>query len=198
MSRTIINSRFVVWLVLALPGLVALAAYGTGRAEAMDMLHPTGEWAVRFMVLAMAIGPLAAWLGPRGWLRWLLARRRWIGVAAFIYALAHLAFYLVDMGVLADVLAELTEHGIWTGWAAFALMAALACTSNDAAMRALGRGWKRLQRLAYPAAVLTVLHWGLLMWDWLPALIHFGPLAVLNFLRAGRRFSSPQRKGLPA
>lgn len=181
--RTILNNRLTIWLLLALPGLAALQGYATGRLDAMDMLHPTGEWAVRWMVLAMLAGPLADILGPRGWTRWYLARRRWLGFAAFLYALAHLVFYVIDMGTLDDLLAEITEHGIWTGWVALLLMALPGLTSTDRAMKALRRGWKRVQQAAYPAALFTLLHWGLLEMHWTGALVHFGPLLLANLIR---------------
>lgn len=181
--RAILNNRLFFWLILSLPGAGMLIAYATRRLDAMEMLHPTGEFAVRFMVIAMMIGPLADILGPRRWLQWLLARRRWLGFAAFLYAIAHLVFYIIDMGTLDDMLAEFTEHGIWTGWAALLLLALPGITSRDAAMRSLRRGWKRVQRFAYPAALLIALHWGLLEMHWGPALVHFGPLALLNVIR---------------
>jgi sulfoxide reductase heme-binding subunit YedZ len=181
--RTIINSRIFAWLVLAVPAIALLRAYFTGRADALDLLHPTGETAVRLMIIALCLGPLQDVLGPRGWLRWLLARRRWIGVATFGYALAHLGFYAIDLGSLADVLAEISEHAIWTGWVALFAMAVPAVISTDRAMRALRRGWKRLQRLVYPAAFFTIVHWGLIEWHWLPALLHIAPVLVLNLLR---------------
>lgn len=175
-----------------------LYEYGSGAADAMEMLHPTGEWAMRLMVVAMAIGPLADIAGLRNWIQWLLIRRRWIGFAAFLYALAHLAFYVIDMGTLGDILAEFSEHGIWTGWAAMALMTAMGVTSNDAAMRSLAKGWKRLQRLAYPAAFFTILHWGLLTWDWAPAAAHFGPLVILNLVRLAKLRGFTVRKEITA
>jgi len=184
--RIVLNSKWTVWLVLALPALGAGWAYASGARDAMEMLHPTGEWAVRWMVLAMMIGPLADLFGLRGWTRWLLVRRRWLGFAAFLYALAHLAFYVIDMGTLADILAEITEHGIWTGWVALLLMAVPGLTSTDSAQRALRRGWKQAQRLAYPAALFSALHWGLLEMEWGGVLVHFGPLAILNLLRLGK------------
>ncbi len=187
--RTILNSRYFIWLILAFPGFGMLSRYADGRLDAMGMLHPTGEFAVRFMIIAMLIGPLIDVFGQRRWLRWLLARRRWIGFAAFIYAVAHLVFYIVDMGALAEMLAEFTEHGIWTGWAAMVLMALPGLASNDAAMRALGRGWKRVQQFAYPAAVLSIAHWGLLTWEWTPALVHIAPLLLFNLLRIVKRVS---------
>lgn len=190
--RTILNKPIAIWTLLALPGLAALLAFAAGRLDTMEMLHPTGEWAVRWMVVAMAIGPIADLARSRGWARWLLARRRWFGFAAFLYALAHLVFYVIDMGTLADMLAEIAEHGIWTGWVALFAMAVPGLTSTDAAMRALRRGWKRAQQFAYPAALFTALHWGLLELHWGGVLVHFGPLVVLNLLRLGQRARQPK------
>jgi sulfoxide reductase heme-binding subunit YedZ len=177
--RTIINSVSLFWGVLALPGLVLLYGWSTGAILTMDMLHPTGETSARLMIAAMLIGPLAGLLGPRRWLLWLLARRRALGVAAFGYAAAHLAFYGIDMGSLQAVLGELPIASIWTGWLALALMLPMALTSNQAAMKRLRAGWKRVQQLAYPAAVLTLLHWWLIHDGAIAALVHFAPLALL-------------------
>lgn len=177
--RTIINSVSLFWGVLALPGMVLLYGWSTGAILTMDMLHPTGETSARLMIAAMLIGPLAGLLGPRRWLLWLLARRRALGVAAFGYAAAHLAFYGIDMGSLRAVLGELPIASIWTGWLALALMLPMALTSNQAAMKRLRAGWKRVQQLAYPAAVLTLLHWWLIHDGAIAALVHFAPLALL-------------------
>ena len=62
------------------------------------------------------------------------------------------------MGALTVMLAEITAPGIWTGWAALALLLPLAVTSNDVAVCRLGQSWKRLQRLAYPAALMALVH----------------------------------------
>ena len=181
--RTVLNSRTFIWLLLALPAAMIFRALVLGDADANDLVHPSGETAARLMVLAMAIGPLADIAGRGPWTLWLLARRRWIGFAAFAYALLHLAFYIDDMGALDDILAEFGETGIWTGWAALLCMAGPGLTSFNRAMGRLRRNWKRVQRAAYPAAVLTVVHWGILELRWGPALLHFGPLAALNLAR---------------
>ena len=57
-------------------------------------------------------------------------------------------------------------------------------------MRALRRNWKRLQRLVWPAALLTLLHWGLVSYGWVPALVHFLPLIALF----GLRFLPPAKR----
>lgn len=180
MTRT--AGRAALWLLLALPGAAMLFQLAQGQVLTMDLLHPSGETAVRLMVLAMLPGPLAAAFGPasgiarllRGW----LVIRRNLGVAAFGYALLHLALYLIDLGSLAAVLDELGLSAIWTGWLALALLAVPAAISSDPAQRALGRAWSALQRLVYPALILTLLHWLLLDWHWQGAALHLFPLLV--------------------
>lgn len=181
--RMILNNKHAFWLLLSLPAILLVSGWLQGRIDSMDMLHPTGEWSARLMILAMVLSPLQSLLGPKRWLNWLMVRRRAIGVAAFSYAMLHLIFYLIDMGNLDDILAEWLAPGIWTGWAAFALMLPLALTSNDASVRWLRTGWKRLQRLVYPAALLTLLHWIWVHNSYAGALAHFVPLGLLLLAR---------------
>lgn len=194
MLRIILNKKLTFWALLCLPAVLMMRSYVFGDVIAMDMLHPTGEWSARFMIAAMVLSPLLSLIGPRPWLSWLIQRRRALGVAAFGYATLHLIFYIIDMGNLEDMLAEFWALGIWTGWAAMLLFVPLAATSNDASMRALKAGWKRLQRLVYPAAVLVLVHWIFIHNNLGPALVHFIPLVLLV---AARYFLSrrPNLKG---
>lgn len=178
MLRTILNSRYGLWAILAIPGLIMTVQYGLKRIDAADLLHPSGELSARLMIVAMMIAPMIALLGPKRWLTWLLARRRYLGVSAFGYATLHLLFYLIDMGSFADIFAEIGALGIWTGWIAMLLFVPLALTSNNRSMRWLGAGWKRLQRLVYPAALLVLIHWIYIHNNLGPALLHVLPLAI--------------------
>ncbi len=189
MLRIVLNKKLLFWLLLSIPAVFMLRGYWSGEAIAMDMLNPTGEWSARLMIIAMMLSPLVSLLGPKPWLNWLVQRRRSLGVAAFAYAVLHLIFYVIDMGNLADMLAEFRALGIWTGWAAMLLFVPLVLTSNDASMRALKTGWKRLQRLVYPMAVLVLVHWIFIHNNLGPALVHFFPLAALV---AARYFRSPK------
>ncbi len=176
----------LLWAALALPAIAMLAS-GT---EPDDLLHPSGETSARLMIVAMMIGPLADLTGPRSWVRWLLKHRRHIGVAAFGYAALHTLYYLVDMDwSIADMLTEIDATGIWTGWIALIVMLLPALASNDAAMRMLRRNWKRVQQLAYAAALFTLLHWIFIVYDapLAPALVHFTPLILLNLARVAKR-----------
>lgn len=186
MLRIVLNNKPLFWALLAIPAFMFISSWARGGTEPADLLHPTGETSARLMIVAMMIAPLIALIGPHDRLRWLLVRRRSIGVAASGYALLHLALYVVDMELLAAMLAEFTAPGIWTGWAAFVLMIPLALTSNNAAMRTLKSGWKRVQRLVYPAALLTLLHWIFVHNNLVAALVHFVPLMVLLLLRLAR------------
>jgi sulfoxide reductase heme-binding subunit YedZ len=164
------------------------------RHDWEELLHPTGELSARLLIVALALTPLVQLFPHARALRWLIRHRRAVGVAAFGYAALHTGLYIGAMGSLDDMLAEALAIGIWPGWAAFALLLPLALTSNDAAMRALGAGWKRLQRLAYPAAVLTLIHWVFIHNSTAVALAHFAPFALLELWRLSRHLIP--RKGL--
>ena len=176
-----------VWALLALPafGMATDLASSDSARIYHRLVHPSGEFAARFMIIAMMATPLCllfkGWRGPL----WLKKNRRYLGVAAFAYAAAHTVFYLIDKGSAARVISELPRFYIWTGWLSFAIFIPLAVTSMDYFVRVMGTWWKWLQRWTYPAAVLTLLHWAALHnWDHPgAALVHFGPLAALEAYR---------------
>jgi sulfoxide reductase heme-binding subunit YedZ len=63
-------------------------------------------------------------------------------------------------------------------------------------VRTLKGTWKQLQRLAYPAAILTLIHWALIHDGLVPALANFAPLALLQLIRLfrfTRNRTNPQR-----
>lgn len=184
----IFRSPYFTWLLLALPSILLMQGYFRGTMSAHELLHPTGEFSARAMILALFCTPLAV-LWPRVKIfRSLLKRRRYIGVAAFGYAALHTVLYLVDKGDFGAVLDEALELSIWTGWVAFLIFVPLALTSNDASIKALGtRRWKNLQRWVYLAAVLTAAHWLFLEYAIGPVLVHFVPLAVLEIARVWKQ-----------
>ena len=178
----------VLWAVLAVPAALALHRYATAPGIwPGDLLHPTGEWSARFIIFALMLTPLSQLLPASRAVKWLVRHRRAFGVAAFAYAVLHLIFYVLDMETVAAMLAEIGAPAIWTGWLALLCMAAPAAASSDAAMRLLRRNWKRVQRLAYPAAILTLVHWLLIHDGKVSALVHFAPLILLQALRLARQ-----------
>jgi sulfoxide reductase heme-binding subunit YedZ len=185
----------VLWAVLAVPSALILHSYATTPdIWPGDLLHPTGEWSARAIIVALMLTPLAQlWPGLRP-VRWLVRHRRAFGVAAFGYAVLHLVFYILDMETVAAMLAEVGAPGIWTGWLALLCMVPPALASNDAAMRLLRANWKRVQRLAYPAAVLTLVHWISVHDGMASSLVKFAPLILLQLIRLFRHFTSAHKK----
>ncbi|MFM2391510.1 MAG: hypothetical protein RLZZ437_3065 [Pseudomonadota bacterium] len=186
-DRRIPLSTWITWTLFTLPaiGFSWSALTSDNPRIFRELVHPTGEFSARFMIIAMMATPLAmllkGWRGPQ----WLKKNRRYLGVAAFGYALLHTIFYLIDKAGLDPVLSELPRLYIWTGWVAFLIFVPLAITSNDWFVRRMGPWWKWLQRWTYAAAVLTLVHWAALH-DWggiAPALVHFVPLAALEAYR---------------
>ncbi len=188
------RKRLILWLALAVPAALMAFDLFTGRSLAMDLLHPSGEMAVRLMILAMLPGPLVSFFGSNRFLRAWLAVRRNLGVAAFGYAALHLAIYCADMRLLPAIVDELALPAIWTGWLALLLLTAPGAISFDAAMRLLRRRWKQIQALAYPALTLALIHWLLLDRNWQPAVLHLAPLLVAWLLRGAASFRSHSMK----
>lgn len=186
------------WCLLALPAIGFTVSLATSADPQIvhELLHPTGEFSARFMIIAMLASPLALIFRGNRVPKWLKKNRRYFGVAAFGYALFHTVLYLIDKGSVAKVIAEMPLFYIWTGWIAFLIFIPLAVTSHNYFMRAMGKNWKTLQRTTYGAAVLTLLHWAALH-DWGgvgPALVHFGPLALLEAYRIWYWYLRPREQ----
>src|SRR2546427_11005209 len=169
------------------------------------IVRSTGFWSLRFLCLTLAITPLR-WL--TGW-HSVMKFRRMIGQFGFFYGTVHTAAYVLfdrlaglDASVRARPLVA-TAHTLSAigvdllrpffaiGLVALVLMAPLAATSTGGRIRRLGgRRWQALHRLAYPAAVVSVLHtyWPLTMRAPRYALI----LSIVFVLRLGRAYLRSQ------
>lgn len=119
--------------------------------------HRTGDWALRLLLITLAITPLRR---VTGWNK-IIRYRRMLGVFAFFYATVHLATYLViDLGGFwAQLFTEIVKRPyITVGFIAWLLLIPLAVTSTNGMMRRLGRNWGRMHKLVYLIALLGVLH----------------------------------------
>lgn len=190
--KSLTKSPYFLWVLLMLLSVPMLASFVSDASNVDQLLHPSGEFAARFMIIAMVLSPLKLLLPKARWVQWLMRRRRYFGVAAFGYAVLHTVFYLVDMGSLQLVMDEFWALGIWTGWAALLIFIPLAMTSNNASQRWLSTKWKKLQRLVYLAAVLTLIHWIFVHNNLGPALVHFVPLTALELYRIWRVYFKAQ------
>jgi sulfoxide reductase heme-binding subunit YedZ len=194
--------RHVAKPIVLVLGLVPLGALvGDAMQEQLGpnpveaVIHRSGDWALRLLLLTLAVTPLRR---MTGW-GWLQRFRRMLGLLAFAYASLHAAAYLVlDRGLVGDeIVTDLLKRPyIAFGATAFLLLVPLAATSTRAAMRRLGRHWQRLHRLVYVAAALAVLHF-----LWLVKVDNLEPLVygvVLGVLLLARRTRGVGRRGVAA
>ncbi len=149
----------------------------------------TGEWAIRILILALALTPL------RYLFNWpyLWQFRRMIGLYAFFYTSLHLLVFLMFLlqWQWTAIGREIAERPFITiGFAAYVLMTALALTSFSRAQRKLGRNWKRLHRAVYAINVLAVMH---VIWivrsSYQDAVVYGGLVLLLLGYRLLRHFS---------
>ena len=187
--KTFLNSPYFFWAILSLPSIGMFSGALNGN-DLEGLLHPTGEFAARFMIITMMLTPLKMLFPKTGWIRWLSKRRRYLGVAAFGYAALHTLYYVIDLSTMSAIMADFTKLGIWTGWLAFLIFVPLAMTSNDWSIRKLGpMSWKNLQRTVYVAAIATLVHWIFVTDHFGGAIVHFAPLAALEIYRVWRNFT---------
>ena len=128
-----------------------------GPRPVTEAIHYSGEWAVRFLYLALAVSPACRiFMAPR-----LIAMRRILGVTAFAYASLHLSLYVLDQHFdLWQVASEIALRFYLTiGFVALTALIALTATSFDRAIRHLGsQSWNRLHSCVYAIAVLAQVH----------------------------------------
>lgn len=153
-------SKPVLFLVCLLPlCLLVLRTVGNdlGANPVETLTHDTGDWALRFLLISLAVTPLRLLTGKA----WLIRYRRMLGLFAFFYALLHFTIYLwIDQGFLwSEIVADILKRPYITiGFAAFLILLPLAATSTKGMVRRLGKRWTSLHRLVYASALLAILH----------------------------------------
>lgn len=131
---------------------------GSGPNPVTDVLHLTGLWGLGFLLGSLAVRPLV----QIGKFRALQPWKKILGLLGFFYGLLHSLIYMAldqgwDWAELAD---DFTKRAhIRFGMMALLLLIPLAITSNVRSQRLLGRKWKTLHRLVFPATLLLGLHY---------------------------------------
>ena len=181
-----------VFILCAVPAALLterLLTGGLGANPVESLLHGTGSWGLRLLLVTLAITPLRHITGAN----WLVRLRRQIGLWAFAYAVAHFLIFIVfeHRAVLSSIVEDIIARPyILIGTSAFFLLLPLAITSTKGWIRRLGKRWKQLHWLIYPAAVLGVVHFFMLIRAnrWTEPLIYAAVLALLLGFRVLRRW----------
>jgi sulfoxide reductase heme-binding subunit YedZ len=151
--------KLAVFLAALVPAALLIEAAWSGTLGAKpitEAIHQTGFWAIRFVLLSLAITPLRR---ITQWSRLILVRRM-LGLFALGYALCHLSLYALDQNWnLGHVASEIALRiYLLIGFTALTGLAMLGATSSDTAIRRLGRNWGRLHKVIYAIAPLAALH----------------------------------------
>ena len=129
-----------------------------GPNPAEYLIRASGDLTLRFLCITLLITPLRI---ITQWPEWLLFRRS-LGLLTFFYACIHaLCYSLLDMSWAWDEIAQdiVKRPFIAVGVAGMLLLTALAATSFNAAVKAMGvKRWRQLHRAVYGIAVLAILH----------------------------------------
>lgn len=128
-------------------------------ANPIEAIHiRSGDWALRFLCITLAITPIQTVTKWRG----MTDYRQMFGLYAFFYASFHVLGYLfVDhAGVWQAIGVDILESPyIWFGVFAYVIVFLLAITSPKSAKKRLGKHWKKLHRFIYYAAAAAIIHY---------------------------------------
>ncbi|MFM8340517.1 MAG: sulfite oxidase heme-binding subunit YedZ [Fluviibacter sp.] len=181
--------------------VVAVLTDRLGANPAEYLTRATGDWTLRFLCLVLAVTPARVVTG-----RPALARfRRMLGLFVFFYAALHMLSYSgFDFGFeWAEIAKDIGKRPfILVGFIGLLLLALLALTSFDRAIRVLGASrWKALHRAVYLVAGLAILHF---FWmrsgknNFTEVLVYAGILATLLGWRLARYLKTKPKKSAPA
>jgi methionine sulfoxide reductase heme-binding subunit len=173
--------KIAVWLLCLAPAAVLGWHAYTGHLgpdPVATLEHQTGIRALQLLLLTLAMTPLRQLSGrPEP-----IQLRRTLGLFAYFYMCVHFSMYLVfDLELSLPKLGEDLVKRTWItlGFSCWLFLLPLAITSTDGWQRRLRRGWKKLHRLIYPAALLACCHF-----VWLVKKDETEPLTYLSILIA--------------
>lgn len=159
-----------------------------------DIQDTMGIWALRFIMVTLAITPLRHLTGYV----WLLQFRRMLGLFAFTYVALHFLNYLVldQTFNFTEIIEDVVERPFITvGFSAFLMLIPLAITSTNGWRRKLGARWLTVHRLVYVIGIFACWHF---YWqvkkDLTEPLIYVGILTALLGIRLWRRYGRTRVK----
>jgi methionine sulfoxide reductase heme-binding subunit len=194
--RTLLTLKTLTWLGCLAPLVWLLWGAFTndlGPDPTHTITFATGRTTLRLLMLTLAVTPMRR-LWPK--LSWLIRFRRLLGLFAFFYASLHMLTWVAlyngfsPSAMAADIV---KRRFVTAGMTAYLLLAPLAATSTNWAIRKLGgKRWNRLHQLIYLAGVCAIIHywWGVKH----GVLTPIGMTAVLIVLFLARPVLARQQK----
>ena len=172
---------FAPFLVIMGNSFGLLGDLGVNQVEALQDYF--GNWALRFIVIALTVSPLRK---ITKW-SWLSRYRRMIGLFAFFYAFMHFLIWIAlekELN-LNDIFEDIIERPfILLGFIALFLLASLAITSFTRIRVYMKKNWQLLHNMIYVIGILSVWHyWWQVKKDITEPLIYALIIFILLFIR---------------
>lgn len=168
MSRFVeklLRKKWFVTVCIVLPGLwVLVPLFVTANPSVLAdpgdyVLHHLGFTTCVMLAVVLTLSPLRVLFPKWSVAKALNRHRRLVGVSTFVYATLHFSMYLIHEGGFETLASDWRKPFILAGLATLSILAVLAATSTNAAVRQLGgRRWKWLHRFVYLAAALAAYH----------------------------------------
>jgi len=131
---------------------------GLGANPIEFITRSTGTWALVFLCITLAMTPMRLLKGLTVWIK----LRRMLGLFCFFYPSFHFSiwFWLDQNLNLQSMWADVIKRPFITmGFLTLAMLTPLAITSNQWAVRQLGRRWSLLHKLIYVIACTAIFHY---------------------------------------
>jgi len=167
-----------------------------GPDPAQELAKESGEWALRFLIITLALTPLRQITGQVAFVR----QRRMLGLFALFYASIHFMVWMAFLLVFrwGAIIEELVLRPFITvGFSAFLILIVLGVTSPKSMVRKLGRNWKRLHRLVYLSAGLAVVHLLWILRTDIGEAVFYGALVALLLASRLQRYLRVSKPALP-
>jgi len=153
--------KAIVFLLSLIPlaRLIWLGVHEDLGANPIEFItRSTGTWALIFLCITLAMTPLRLLTKHVVWVK----LRRMLGLFCFFYACIHFSiwFWLDQNLDIQSMWGDVLKRPFITmGFLTLVLLTPLALTSNQWAVRKLGRRWSLLHKLIYVVACTAIAHY---------------------------------------
>ena len=160
------KNKPIILSLLLIPSFVWIIQFLNGSlgVNPIDILMDNlGEMALRLLIAVLCLSSLSNFI----FFRSLQNLRRMLGLAAFYYVFLHFTCYIFldHFFNFSFILKDVVKRPFITfGFAGFILLLPLVFTSTDKMLKKLTfKIWKRIHYLIYPAAILSSIHFYMLV-----------------------------------
>ncbi len=174
-------SIFILSLVPFLVIIFKIYFNQLGPEPVKEITHFTGEWTLIFICLTLAMTPLKILTNSPIWIKF----RKMLGLFVFFYATLHMLIYVVIdyrldfQSILKDIM---TKKFIFIGFSAWVLLLPLSLTSSKKAIYLLKDKWKKIHKLIYVIAILSIIHFAWLVKKDLTEPLIYGIIIIILLL----------------